>query len=164
MFLVDFSKAIDKVSHQLLAIKLQHYGVRGNLLVWIRSFLAGRSQRVLVEGQTSGPAPVTSGVPLGSVLGPLLLLYINDMPQKVDSIIRLFADETLLYRKIQTLHDSQTLQDDLDELQQWEKEWKMSLNPSKCEVIKITRKRNTIAATYAIHCNNLTLVKAEKYL
>ena len=98
--LLDFSK----VSHQLLTIKPQHCGVRGNLLMWSRSFLAGRSQRVLVEGQISGPAPVTSVVPPGSVFGPLLfLLNINDMPQKVDSISQLFADDTLLYRKIQTI-------------------------------------------------------------
>ena len=102
--LLDFSKAFDKVSYQLLTIKLQHYGVRGNLLMWIRSFLASRSQRVLVEGHTSGLAPVTSGVPQGLI--PLLfLLYINDMSQKVDSISRLFADDapcTGRYRRYMT--------------------------------------------------------------
>ena len=133
MVLLDFSKAFDKISHQLLAIRLQHYGIRGNLFVWIRSFLVGRNQRVLVEGQTSGPVSVTSGVAQGSALEPLLfLLYINDMPQKVDSISGLFADDTLLYRKIQTIHDSQILQDDLDKLQQWQKDWKISFNPNKC--------------------------------
>ena len=112
-----------------------------------------------------GPATVTSGVPQGSVLGHLLfLLYINDMPQKVDSISGFFADDTLLYRKMLTIHDSQILQDDIDKLQQWEKDWKMSFNPSKCEVIRITRKWKPIAATYAIHGSNLTLVKTRKYL
>ena len=72
--LLDFSKAFDKVSHQLLAIKLDHYGIRGNLLQWIKSFLANRTQQVLVEGHTSSPAPITSGVSQGTVLGPLLFL------------------------------------------------------------------------------------------
>jgi len=95
--LLDFSKAFDKVPHQLLTQKLDHYGVRGNLLQWIQSFLTNRNQRVLVEGHTSQTARVTPGVPQGSVLGPLLfVLYINDMPAKVDSTSKLFADDSLL--------------------------------------------------------------------
>ena len=95
--ILDFNKAFDKVSHQRLAIELDHYGIRGNLLQWINSFLANRTQQALVEGHTSSPAPVTSGVPQGTVLGPLLfLIYINDSPLKVSSTTRLFADDSLL--------------------------------------------------------------------
>ena len=99
--LLDFSKAFDKVPHRRLAQKLHHYGIRGDLLSWIESFLSERNQQVLVEGHSSQSTPVTSGVPQGSVLGPLLfLLYINDMPGKVASTSRLFADDSLLYRRI----------------------------------------------------------------
>ena len=136
--LLYFSKAFDKVSHQRLAIKLDYYGIRGNLLQWIKSFLANRKQQVLVEGHTSSPAPVTSGVPQGTVLGPLLfLIYINDLPLKVSSTTRLFADDSLLYWRIKSPEDARILQEDLDKLQEWERDWQMSFNASKCEVIRV---------------------------
>ena len=163
--LLDFSKAFDKVSHQRLAIKLHHYGIRGHLLKWIQSFLANRSQQVMVEGHASTPAPVTSGVPQGTVLGPLLfLIYINDLPMKVSSTTRLFADDSLLYRRIRSPEDARILQEDLDKLQDWEKEWQMSFNPIKCEVIRVTNKRNPIRTPYQIHGHDLTVAKTGKYL
>ena len=143
--LLDFSKAFDKVSHQRLVIKLDHYGICGNLLQWIKSFIANRTQQVLVEGHTSSPAPVTSG---GTVLGPLLfLIYINNLPLKVYSTTCLFADDSLLYRRINFIkspEDALILQEDLDKLQECERDWQMSFNASKCEVIRATRKRNPI--------------------
>ena len=117
--LPDFSKAFDKVPHERLAVKLRHYGIQGNLLQWIQSFLRDRCQQVRVEGQSSTSIPVVSGVPQGTVLGPLLfLLYINDLPQKVSSTARLFADDSLLYLKISSPADAAELQRDLDRLQQ----------------------------------------------
>ena len=99
----DFSKAFDKVSHQCLAIKLHHYGIRGHLLEWIKSFITNRCQQVMFEGQTSTPAPVTSGGPQETVVGPLLfLIYINDLPLKVSSTTRLSADDSLLCRRIRS--------------------------------------------------------------
>ena len=142
--LLDFSKAFDKVPHRRLAANLHHYGVRGNTLLWIQSFLADRSQKVIMEGQSSASAPVTSGVPQGTVLGPLLfLVYINDLPSKVQSTARLFADDCLLYRTIKSNQDSDILQQDLDNLQKWESDWLMHFNPD-CEVIRITNNRRTI--------------------
>ena len=164
--LLDFSKAFDVVPHHRLLTKIDHYGVRGNVLHWIRSFLSCRSQQVVVEGHSSAPSPVTSGVPQGTVLGPLLfLLYINDLPQCVQSSTsRLFADDSLLYRKIRSEADSVALQEDLDRLQEWEQKWMMSFNPSKCEVIHITRKRNPIHTTYKVHNTTLQSVKSGKFL
>jgi len=163
--LLDFSKAFDKVPHQRLAQKLHHYGIRGNLLHWVQSFLSDRSQRVLVEGHTSASASVTSGVPQGSVLGPLLfLLYINDMPSRVSSTTKLFADDSLLYRVIRSARDSAALQEDLHNLEKWESEWQMAFNPSKCETIRITRKRQPIISTYTIHGHILDTVPSGKYL
>ena len=91
-------------------MKQCHYGIRENILAWVKSFLSNRSQQVLVEGEMKSKAPVTSGVPQGSVLGPLLfLVYINDMPARVKSTSRLFADDSLLYRKIKSPADTQAL-------------------------------------------------------
>ena len=99
----------------------------------------------MIEGTLYEAAPVTSGVPQGSVLGPLLFLcYINDLPACVSSHIRLFADDCLLYRTINAQHDTVILQEDLNILQQWEAKWLMSFNPDKCEVLRVTNKRKHI--------------------
>ena len=98
VLIMDFSKAFDKVSHSLLLHKLDHYGIRGKTNRWIQAFLTGRSQSVVVEGQKSQSVDVESGVPQGSVLGPsLFLFYINDIPTGIDSTVRLFADDTVVY-------------------------------------------------------------------
>ena len=87
---------------------------------------------------TSSPATVTSGVPQGTVLGPLLfLIYINDLPLKVPSTTRLFADDSLLYRRIKSPDGAQNIQEGLDKLQEWERDWQMSFNANKSEVIRI---------------------------
>ena len=144
--LLDFSKAFDKVPHQRLRLKLEHYGVRGESLDWISSFLSERSQGVVCGGSTSGECEVASGVPQGSVLRPLLLLvYINDLPEQVRSTTRLSADDCLLYRKINSLEDTSIIQDDLVKLQQWEDKWLMCFsNPDilKCEILRVTAKKN----------------------
>ena len=151
--LLDFSKAFDKVPHARLEAKLNYYGIRGNTLQWIKCLFSQRSQQVVLEGKTSASAPVTSGVPQGSVLGPLLFLcYINDLPSRVSSTPRLFTDECLLYRRINSPADAVILQQDLDRLQKWEAAWLMQFNPDKCEVIGITNRRERrIDSDYTIH-------------
>ena len=138
--LLDFSKAFDKVDHEGLLLKLDHLGIRNSLLSWIRSFLIGRTQKVLVEGKASNPKPVISGVPQGTVLGPLFfLIYINDISEGLSkgTKLKLFADDSLLYRIIRSAKDVLALQNDLNLLQAWEIEWKMEFHPGKFQLIRI---------------------------
>lgn len=109
---------------------------------------------------------VLSGVPQGTVLGPLLFLaYINDMPECTSSDVRLFADDSLLYRSIVTVEDNLLLQKDLDALEKWEKTWLMSFNALKCYVLHITpNKRMTKEFTYRLHGQALESVDHSKYL
>ena len=165
VILLDFSKAFDKVNHLKLLYKLHQYGVRGQTLRWIQAFLGNRQQTVVVDGEESPPAPVTSGVPQGSVLGPILfLIYINDLPEQVRSKVRLFADDTALYLTLNNLTDSKTIQEDLDRLTQWELDWDMEFNPSKCQVIQVTRSRQPIPTQYHLQGHTLEVVDHAKYL
>ena len=126
--LLDFAKAFDKVPHKRLLSKLTSYGITGNTHNWITSFLSNRKQRVSVNGALSDITDVTSGVPQGSVMGPILfLLYINDINENVQSSIRLFADDSIIYRKINSNIDHQILQTDLAELEKWSDKWQMQL-------------------------------------
>ena len=166
--LLDFSKAFDKVPHQRLMHKLDYYGVRGNTHKWIEAFLSGRTQRVALEGTTSSSILVTSGVPQGTVLGPLLfLLYINDLPDAVKhSKVKLFADDSLLFRKITKPEDQLRLQQDLDALSKWENTWQMNFNPSKCNLIRILPSKSKVPTTfdYKLHGQTLETTKESKYL
>ena len=166
--LLDFSKAFDRVPHDLLLTKLQHYGVSGNILNWITDFLNSRTQRVVCGGVTSKPINVTSGVPQGSVLGvlgPLLFLaYINDITTNLSSSCRLFADDCILYRKIDTPDDAKILQEDLRKLEIWEETWGMKFNIEKCMILTITLKHNPYITGYTLHGKKLNPVVNAKYL
>ena len=142
--LLDFSKAFDKVHHKKQLTKLHFLGMCASLHLWIRSFLSNRTQTVLVDGFMSKPAPVLSSVPRGTVLGPLLYLaYINDINAHLSpgTHIRLFADDSPLYRNILTPENSAILQRDLNVLQAWGRESKMEFHPDKCQVLRITNKK-----------------------
>ena len=124
VLVMDFSKAFDKVDHDLLCLKLSRYGTRGDINRWISSFLTGRKQCVVVEGEQSKFVPVESGVPQGSVLGPcLFLFYINDIPDGLNSTCRLFADDTIVYLTVKSDSDADKLQNDLNKLADWEQKW-----------------------------------------
>ena len=108
----------------------------------------GRSQTVVLNGNNSDELQVLSGVSPGS---HQFLFYINDLPDSLQSQVRLFADETAVYLTVKGQDDNQKLQNDLDILQEWEREWDMEFNPSKCQVVHITRSRRHINTTYSLH-------------
>ena len=162
---MDFSKAFDRVPHARLLKKLEYVGVQGQTLQWIQSFLHGRTQRVVVDGVASEPSAVLSGVPQGSVLGPILfLIFINDLPDYVQSSTKLFADDLILYRKIESDNDRQILQDDLTNLTTWEDKWGMKFHPDKCETIHITRSNNPVKHQYHLRGHPLAITDSTKYL
>ena len=131
---MDFAKAFDKVPHKRLLYKLKYYGIDNNVLEWIGDFLQDRTQTVTLDGEQSDKIDATSGIPQGTVLGPILfLIYINDFPDYLKhSTLRLFADDSTIYRNIKNKDDSQKLQEDLDSASQWERDWLMSFHPDKC--------------------------------
>ena len=165
LLILDFSKAFDKVSHNLLLHKLHHYGIRGNTHRWISAFLSERTQVVVVDGEESDVGRVESGVPQGSVLGPsLFLFYINDLPENLNSTVRLFADDTIVYLTITSASDCQTLQEDLNKLATWEHLWKMEFHPDKCTVLTVSKKKNPIIFDYTLHNHTLAHEESTKYL
>ena len=132
----DYRKAFDSVPHMRLMRKIESCGITGQVQRWIKSFLQGRRQRVRVGEAVSGWKKVTSGIPQGSVLGPtLFVLFINDLPQVVESRVALFADDTKVFREIQSDEDREKLQQDIDELLIWSKKWQLPFNESKCKVM-----------------------------
>ena len=165
LILLDFSKAFDKVNHAKLLWKLHQYGIRGKTLGWIRVFWGNRSQSVVLDGEESDSVPVTSGVPQGSLLGPILfLIYINDLPDLITSKVHLFADDTVVYLTVESPSDGQVLQKDLDTLSGWESRWVMEFNPSKCQVVRVTASRRPINTLYYLHGQALEAVTSARYL
>ena len=130
---LDFSKAFDSVPHGRLLEKLKSYGVVGNLLNWIKSFLTDRSQTVKVGDAKSSEQAVLSGIPQGSILGPILfLIFINDLPDGLESFCQIFADDTKVYSSVQ---NSDSIQNDLYKLQDWTERWNLHFNVKKCKVL-----------------------------
>jgi hypothetical protein len=165
--ILDFSKAFDTVPHDKLLHKLKHYGITGEILEWISVFLKTREQRVVVDGKGSSWVHVDSGVPQGTVLGPLLfLLFINDLPECIsnESTVRLFADDCIMYRKIKTFQDQIDFQRDLDKLKEWADKWGMKFNASKCEVMRIDHSQTTLHMYYNINGQVLKQANKTKYL
>lgn len=152
---LDFSKAFDRVPHRRLLAKLEHLGMRGGLLGWIKAFLTNRRYRVRVGDAYSEEGIVTSGVPQGSVLGPILfLLYTSDLPPLIRSCMYSFADDTKLFN-LPLLH-GRTLQDDLDVLFEWCHTWMLPLNIEKCCVLHIGK--NNPKLSYSIDGHRLAPV------
>ena len=135
---LDYEKAFDKVPHERLVMQLEKYGITSKPLKWIRNFLTNRTQRVSINGTTSESAPVTSGVPQGSVLGPVLfLIYISGVTSLVQNFISLFADDSKLFSKILDDASIDTLQQDIQALSEWSEKMLMKFNVNKCHVLHL---------------------------
>ena len=166
----DYSKAFDKVSHRLLKTKLEAYGIRGKLLAWIAAWLADRQQRVVVGDAKSPWLEVVSGTTQGTVLGFLLfLIYINDLPRECspgnESLIKLLADDTKTYQEIDTEKNKQAegqreMQQRVDKIGQWARDWKMEINPDKSKIMHIGK--NNPSLPYYINGAEIKSVSTEK--
>ena len=159
---LDFSKAFDTVPHKRMLGKLSHYGIKGPVLRWIGAFLADRTQQVVIEGTHSPPAPVLSGVPQGTVLGPLLFLcHINDLPSVANCQVRLFADDCLMFS---SEVDQVSSQRDLTALERWGDTWVMKFNAQKCQIMTIARGRRRLSHFYTLCGHIPESVQEAKYL
>ena len=135
---LDFQKAFDTVPHKRLIKKLKAHGIDGKVADWIEDWLKDRKQRVVIEGEGSEYINVTSGVPQGSVLGPLLfIIYVNDLDVDLTSNLVKFADDTKISGKGNTEKNCAALQRDLDILLEWSRRWGLDFNISKCKVLQV---------------------------
>ena len=146
---------------------MRHYGVTGRTNRWIGSWLCHRQPRAVHDGSASSHSPVLSGVPQGTVLGPLMfLLYVNDIGDKVSpqTTTKLFADDCLLYRTINSVADATQLQQDLDTMVDWSNTWLVRFNATKCHLLKIIRQQNYTPTRYSINGVHLGEVDHHPYL
>lgn len=164
---LDLSKAFDKVPHDKLIQKLKNINLPESLVAWVSRYLMNREQYVLIDGHASSCLPVTSGVPQGSVLGPLLfLLYINDIVTVVTPTthVRLFADDCILFREISSMQDQIELNTNLDNIYSWCRDWGMVVNAEKTVSLRITRKKSPFQFQYTLGSCAVNQVNSFKYL
>ena len=168
MVFLDLTKAFDTVCHKRLLIKLEHYGIRGNALNLLSSYLSNRMQFVAINNHFSSLQPVSMGVPQGSILGPLLfLLYINDIPNAINGIPRLFADDTCLSVKSATPESLEgLLNSDLHNVMLWATANRLTINPTKSQAIVISPKLNSSSPILKLMINssNIAIADCVKYL
>ena len=144
MVVLNFSKVFDMGPHQKLPQKLQHYWITESTKNLIEAFLSSCIHQMVINGSRSDVKSVNSCIPQCTVIGPLLfLLYINNIDEGPDSSIRLFADGSAIYRKIDTPEDAHILQRDLFHLQEWADKWQISFNVKKCKILRITKRTKT---------------------
>ena len=159
----DLAKAFDTVPHRKLLGKLRAHGVDGLVYGWIEAWLSDRWQRVCLDGVCSSWRRVWSGVPQGSVLGPILfLIFINDLDDQLSSNVLKFADDTKLFGVIDNHFHSQNLQKDIDTLGQWAQQWQMKFNVDKCKVVHYGK--DNIGFKYSLYGQPITEVASEKDL
>ncbi|XP_065679099.1 uncharacterized protein LOC101234374 [Hydra vulgaris] len=152
---IDFSKAFDMVPHKRLIYKLEAYGFTENLLNWIKSFLHQRFQRIVMGDYVSSWLEVFSGVPQGSVLGPILfIIFVNDISDIVNHPCKIYADDTKLTARLDHPLASQMLQTDIYNIADWCNTWKMKLNLDKCKIMHIGKKNNFYVYLMPANSNN----------
>ena len=140
---LDFQKAFDTVPYARLIKKLSSYGIDGEMLAWITEYLSDRIQIVRVNGESSKTAAVLSGIPQGTVLGPILfVIYINDILDNISSDGLLFADDAKIFRAIACKEDSLKLQDDIARLEEWSDKWLLKFHPDKCHLLTLGKIEN----------------------
>ena len=160
---LDFQKAFDKVPHKRLIDKLKSHGICGSIQNWINDWLTSRKQRVVINGTSSCWLDVKSGVPQGSVLGPILfLIYVNDLDNGLLCKVSKFADDTKLASKVTSAEERETLQSDLDKLTCWAAKWQMKFNVNKCKVLHIGSNNDHVQ--YRMNGEILEAVNKEKDL
>ena len=147
-----------------MVLKLEYYGIRGLVLAWIKAWLIRRTQQVALEGEFSEKSCVRSGVPQGTVLGPLCFLFVNDIGNDITSNIKLFADDTLLYGLVHNSDDVISLQSDQDKLVDWAKLWQLAFYPSKCYVLCVCRTKCPFIRPYTMLGHTLQAVDHYPYL
>ena len=144
-------KAFDTVPHRRLLAKIENFGIKGEIYYWIRDFLTNRSQHVNVNNEQSSLVDVLSGVPQGSVLGPLLfLIYINDLPDNLCSESYMFADDTKIFRRILSKLDQDAFQSDIEKLTLWSEKWLLKFHPEKCKVMTLCNNGNKLQYNYTM--------------
>ncbi len=159
---MDFRKAFDVVPHRRLISKLRSYNFNPQVTAWIENFLSNRTQQVIINNSKSKWMEVTSGIPQGSVLGPLLfVIFINDLPDTVKSEVFLFADDTKIYKTIENVNDQAILQSDLDQLNQWSDKWLLRFHPAKCKHMHIGKHIEN-SHTYKLSSTELETISQEK--
>ena len=160
---LDISKAFDKVWHEGVIHKLKCNGITSNLLTFLDNYLKGRHQHVVLNGTESKWMKVNAGVPQGSVLGPYLV-YINDLPDNINSEMRLFADDSFLFTKVEGIDCTQDkIEEDLATIGRWAYQWKMAFNPdiTKQAVEILFSVKNKITVHPALIFNDVSVAREE---
>ena len=163
---LDISKAFDRVSHKGLIIRLQQVGIAGTLLKWFKSYLSNRQQRVVLDGLSSTWLPIHSGVPQGSVLGPLLfILYIDDLLRQFDCNVHCYADDTLLFeagKNVKAVNEALT--SNLEKATHWGQDWLVSFNQAKTESMTFGQKSSVIPEALTFQNSQIKEVQSHRHL
>ena len=163
---LDLKKAFDKVPHKSLIWKLENEGgLGGTIMAWMKDYLQGREMRTVIRDTHSSWRQVTSGVPQGSVLAPIMFqIYVNDMAKEINSYINLFADDAKIMKVIKDENDCKELQDDIDKIYAWSQRWKLEFNARKCHAMEIGKSKKRPSWNYKMGGETVTKSKEEKDL